>query len=228
MDKTQYDLCAEVLNRLSREGVLEHVVVIGSWCMLSYKDYFRSVEYYPAVRTRDIDILVPVPPSFRQSVDVERMLRDLDFVISFRGKEGHISFVHRDLSLEFLVPERWRGSDKPYPLPALGTNAQRLRYLDFLLQETIWGRLGDVRVRLPHPARFALHKLIVSTCQRRTAKRENDLRQGVYILERLTAMGRVDAIRAASNHMPSRWRKLVWQVLSEEPTGEVVLRVIVE
>lgn len=226
MEKSQYNLCSEVLRRLSREGVLKHVVLIGSWCMLSYKDYFRNVEYHPAVRTRDIDILVPLPPPFTQTVDVETMLRDLDFVIGFRGKHGCISFTHRDLLLEFLVPERGRGSNKPYPLPALGANAQRLRYLDLLLQETIWGRLGGIRVRLPHPARFALHKLIISMRRKTKEKRENDRRQGVYVFQRLMAMDQEKLIETVFDSMPMSWRKLVRQALFKVPMSGTILQVI--
>lgn len=226
MAGTQYDLCAEVLNRLNREGVLEHVVIIGSWCMFCYEDYFRGVEYHAAIRTRDLDILVPLPSPLKRRVDVESMLRDLDFVIGFRGRQGYISFVHPDLSLEFLVPQRGRGSDKPYPLPALGANAQPLRYLDFLLADTIRGRLRDVGVGLPHPARFALHKLIVSTYRKKPVKRENDLRQGAYVLDRLIAMDRGNEIRSTFNSMPAGWRRLVPRALSATTAGEAILNVI--
>ena len=226
MDQSQYELCSEVLRRLEREGVLRHVVIIGSWCMLSYGEYFRDVEYHAAVRTRDLDILVPVPARFTRTVDVQVLLRDLDFVTGFRGEHGCIVFTHPDLSLEFLVPEQGRGSDKPYPLPALGANAQRLRYLGFLLEKTILGRLGGVRVRLPHPARFAVHKLIVSTRRQQKVKRENDRNQGVYVLERLLAMRQDELIRTVFRDMPAHWGDLACRALSEAPRGEAILRVM--
>lgn len=226
MDQSQYELCSEVLRRLDREGVLQHVVIIGSWCMLSYGDYFRDVEYHPAIRTSDLDILVPVPARFTRTVDVESLLRDLDFVMGFRGEHGCIVFTHRDLSLEFLVPEQGRGSIKPYPLPALGANAQRLRYLNFLLEDILWGRLGGVRVRLPHPARYALHKLIVSTRRQKTVKRENDRNQGAYVLERLMAMHQDELIRTTFRNMPAKWGRLARRALSEAPRGEAILPVI--
>ena len=41
MDNAQYNLCCEVLRRLHREKVLNHMVLIGSWCLLAYADYFK-------------------------------------------------------------------------------------------------------------------------------------------------------------------------------------------
>ena len=60
MEKT-YGLCLEVLKRIQKAGVLSEIIVIGSWCIYFYKDYFSDVEYTSSIRTRDIDFLVPVP-----------------------------------------------------------------------------------------------------------------------------------------------------------------------
>jgi len=172
--KSQYDVCAGVLKRLHKEGVLAHFVLIGSWCVLFYEDFFRLKSYAPSIRTRDIDILIPVPPQIPVHVDLPAMLKDMDFVMELKGSKGYMQFLHPDLLLEFLVPERGRGSDRPYPVSALAVNAQPLRYLDLLLREIITLKFEGVPVRVPHPANFAIHKLIVST--RRKAKAEQSSR----------------------------------------------------
>jgi hypothetical protein len=46
--------------------------------------------------------------------------------------------------------------------PSLGINAQPLRYLDLLLQDTIAVDFQGIELCLPHPIRFALHKLIIA------------------------------------------------------------------
>jgi hypothetical protein len=38
----QFELCCEVPRRLDCEGVLKHVVLIGSWCLLAYEDFFTD------------------------------------------------------------------------------------------------------------------------------------------------------------------------------------------
>jgi len=102
--KSQYEVCVGVLRRLRKEGVLEHVVLIGSWCVLFHEDFFRLDGYYPTIRTRDIDILVPVPPRIPVKVDLPSILREMDFVMELKGSRGFMQFLHPDLLLEFLVP----------------------------------------------------------------------------------------------------------------------------
>ena len=132
MEKKQYEICIEVLKKLGQKKVLEYIILIGSWCIYFYKYYFENSDYNSFIRTRDIDFLVPIPFKLKEKVDVKETLEDLGFVIDFRGSKGYIRLIHPDLFVEFLVPERGRGLDKPYPLPQLGLNAQALRFLDFL------------------------------------------------------------------------------------------------
>ena len=70
MEKSQYELCLEVLRRLDRAGVLKNIVLVGSWCTLFYKDYFADVGYLAALRTRDMDLLIPHPAALRAKTDV--------------------------------------------------------------------------------------------------------------------------------------------------------------
>ena len=65
-----------------------------------------------------------------------------------------------ELIIELLVPEKGRGTDKPFLLPMLGFNAQPLRFLDLLSQNTITIDADGTPVTLPHPVNFAIHKLI--------------------------------------------------------------------
>jgi hypothetical protein len=78
-------------------------------------------------------------------------------------------------------------------MPALGgASAQPLRYLDFLIHEPVWSVIlhrGGVPVRVPQPARYAVHKLIVSTLRpdRSRAKSDKDLIQASTLIEALSA-----------------------------------------
>ncbi len=127
MEKKQSDLYRDVLRRLDTEGVLSHVLLIGSWCGQLYRNYFKTEHYTPTIRTRDIDFLVPLPPQFDKKVDLQEIFQALGFNIVFKGRGGYITFEHPDLIIEFVVPERGRGSEEPYPLPNLGINALRDR-----------------------------------------------------------------------------------------------------
>jgi hypothetical protein len=222
----QFKLCNEVLRRLDSEGVLSHVVLIGSWCLIAYEELFVETDYQAAIRTRDVDLLIPLPFQLDHTVDIEALLKDLDFVISHRGREGYMQFVHEDLMLEFIVPERGRGSDKAFAVQALGVNAQPLRFMDFLASNTTRLQFGDVTATVPLPAHFALIKLIVSVRRAKPVKRENDQRQALSVLRALVKLGKDKDIRCAFDSMPKTWQKTVRKVISELPLAEELVRIL--
>ena len=215
MEKSQYELCLEVLGRLDRSGVLKNIVLVGSWCTLFYKDYFSDVDYRPVLKTRDMDLLVPQPAAIRVKTDVAELLKDLGFVVGFTGTEGYIRLEHPELIVEFLVPEKGRGTDKPYALPQLGLNAQSLRFLDFLAQNTMTVTAEGITVTLPHPVNFALHKLVVTGRRRIPEKQTKDKQAAVGILNALIKKGQGSMIRETFEEMPRRWQGMIKKQLAE-------------
>ncbi len=187
MEKSQYDLCVEVLRRLDSAGVLKHIVLVGSWCTLFYKSYFGHTRYAPVLKTRDIDLLVPHPSAINVKTNVAELLKDLGFVVGFNVPQGYIRLEHPGLIIEFLTVEKGRPSDKPYPLPKLGLNAQPLRFLEMLASNTITAKVEDLSVTLPHPANFALHKLLIS--QRRPSPQKAEKDRDAAVLGELACEG---------------------------------------
>ena len=220
MAKSQYEVIVGVLRKLLKAGVLDHVVLIGSWCMLFYKDFFRIDTYTPSIRTRDIDILIPIPHRVPVKVDLPSLLQDLGFVLEFKGRGGYMQFMHPDLMLEFLVPERGRDSDKPYLVPKLGVNAQPLRYLDLLLRNAIRLTFEGVPIHVPHPANFAIHKLIISG-RRTGAKAQQDQAQAIAVLVALKEIGKLESARQVLDSIPVTWRRAAMKAARE--TGEAEL-----
>ena len=134
MEKKQYKLCLEILRRFDKAKILEHLVLIGSWAVFFYKDYFASDASFnhATIKTRDMDFLICSPHRIKERVDIQSLLEDLGFLPSFSGGKGYMKLTHPDLIIEFLVPDKGKGLDKPYPVPRLGINAQTLRFLDLL------------------------------------------------------------------------------------------------
>ena len=222
MEKNQYDLCIEVLKRLEKAGVLKDVILIGSWCIPFYKDYFGSVRYPATIKTRDVDFLVPTPSKTKARTDIPKLLKDLGFIVGFKGSEGYIQLEHSDLIIEFLVPEKGRGLDKPYQLPQFGLNAQALRFLDLLIQDTIKVKIEGIEINLPHPANFALHKLIIF--QRRTKEEKiiKDRNAAIAILRALITKGETATIKHIFNSMIPKWQKKVLKGLEEAKEKEII------
>ncbi|MFH1283789.1 MAG: GSU2403 family nucleotidyltransferase fold protein [bacterium] len=222
MEKNQYDLCIEVLKRLEKAGVLKDVILIGSWCMPFYKDYFGGTKYSATIKTRDVDFLVPTPSKTKMKVDIPKLLKDLGFIVGFKGSEGYIQLEHADLIIEFLVSEKGRGLDKPYRLPQFGLNAQALRFLDLLIQDTIKVKIEGIEVNLPHPVNFALHKLIIFQRRTKEEKIVKDRKAAVEIFKALMNKGESTSIKKVFNSMPQKWQKKVIKGLEESKEKEIL------
>ncbi|MBI4436524.1 MAG: hypothetical protein HY590_03810 [Candidatus Omnitrophica bacterium] len=224
MEKKQYELCLEILRRFHKTGILNHFILIGSWCAVFYEDYFGSAPYLDqtTLKTRDIDFLVNTPSHIKQKVDIPDLLKDLGFITTFHGTQGYIKLDHPDLTLEFLVPERGRGIEKPYSLPQLGLNAVALRFLEFLSDNTIKVKVEDFSLTLPHPVHFALHKLIIF--QRRTKKDKaiKDRSIAIDILEALIKRGEVNLIQKAFKSVSVKWQTKIVKGLQEAEEKEIL------
>ena len=223
MEKKQYELCLEILKRFHKARILNDFVLIGSWCVFFYKDYFSSVSYiiHATLKTIDMDFLISKPDKIKQTIDIPALLKDLGFVTGFRGPRGYIKLDHPDLIVEFLVPARGKGSDKPYSVPKLGINAEALRFLDFLSENTIRVKVEDFYLNLPHPANFALHKLIVSQRRDKEDKAIKDRNIAIEILRALINKEEENIIEKVFKSLPGKWQKKVIRGLEEINEKEI-------
>ena len=224
MEKKQSDLCLEILKRFHKAGILGNLILIGSWCLYFYKDYFSDVPYINTItlKTRDIDFLISNPSKIKGEADIPEILNDLGFVVQFKGSQGYIKLDHPDLILEFLVPERGRGIDKPYRLPNLGINAVALRFLDFLSDNTIKVKVENFYLTLPHPANFALHKLIIFQRRTKEEKAAKDRYAAIEILKALINRKETNIIRSVFNSIPQKWQKKIIKGLEEAKEDEIL------
>ena len=225
MEKKKYDLCLEVLRRMKKEGILDKIMLVGSWCIVLYEDYFKGKSILPVIRTRDLEFLFPVPLDLDRKTDLYDLLKDLGFVLDYKGEQGYIIFQHPDLILEFLVPARGKESDKPFPLVQLGINAQALRFMDALARNPIQILFNDVTVTLPHPVDFALHKLLIAGRRKERTKAEKDRAQAIALLIALNDSGEIGTIRTVYDAMPKSWGKTIKRellALGEEQLIELI------
>ena len=222
MEKKQYDLCIEVLRRFDKAGILKHVILIGSWCMPFYSDYFKDASYGLSLRTRDLDFLVPIPAQLKNKVDLAHLLEDLGFIYEFVG-EGYTKLVHPELAIEFLVPERGRGSDKPFSLSAIGINAQQLRYLDLLSRHVIHVNKEGLKVALPHPALFAFHKLIIASLRKEKSKSDKDTQEAIRTLKELLSKDGSGVVYRYFQVLLPTWRKKVLKKIEEIGEKEILV-----
>ena len=220
MENKQFNLCLEILHRFNKAGILDDLILIGSWCLYFYKHYYFKNPSLPylTIKTRDIDFLISKPAHIKKSVNIPNLLQDLGFITEFMGEKGYIKLDHPDLIVEFLVPELGKGKDAPFPLPNLGLNATPLRFLTFLSQNVIKIEAEGLTLNLPHPANFALHKLIIFQRRVKQEKAERDKRAAIELLNILISRKESANIQAAFISIPIKWRKKI--ILGLNKAGE--------
>jgi hypothetical protein len=212
-ENTQSETVLEVLSRFQKAGVLQRLILIGSWCLHFYRYGVCGLEGLRMSRTTDIDFLVPRPFRSGQKADIPAILQELGFVSTFHGQSGLAVYDHPELRLEFLIPELGKGSSGPVTIRDFHIKAQEIRYLNFLADHPIKIEYQGLIVTVPEPAIFALHKLIVSSRRKKPEKREKDLVAAVGILEFLFKDPKEKArVGEVLSGIPSKWRKTILTV----------------
>jgi len=215
--KRKSNLFLNTLNVLEKAGVLEDIILIGSWCHYFYRVYFSNAQEIPLLRTLDIDFLIPNPPKIHKDVNIPEILETLDFVSSHDYLTGYTKYVHPELELEFLIADLGRGKgNKPYEIPKLHINAQGLRFLNLLQSHTIKIEYENVNVIVPEPAAYVLHKFIIQERRLNKEKQKRDLLSakeiGEFLLQNKTQQKKITEI---FNSLPAKWQKLVLRNLKD-------------
>jgi hypothetical protein len=146
------------------------------------------------------------------NIDLPVLLKDLGFVVDFSPK-GAFRLVHPELIIDFVVPETGKGDDNPFPIPQLGLNAQKLRFLEILFMNPLKIEVDDFALTLPHPAAFALQKLIISWRRPKEERRLKERQEGIRLLNSLITKGEIDRVINIFNTFPRRWKSSIIRAL---------------
>jgi len=223
----------KVLKALAEAGIFRlRGVLVGTVAYQTYPAMLGVRLPHAALQTGDVDIaqftsmsvavedstppilsvLQGVDPTFREVPHMSDNRR----VATYAAKGG--------LRVDFLTPIEGADTDKPQRLPAYQTDAQPLRFLDFLIHEpeaavVLYG--PGIHVLVPAPERYAIHKLIISHRRHTTtaAKRGKDLKQAEALLAALMEKRPYElklTWREAYNRGQT-WRRLLTQAMCELP-----------
>lgn len=168
-----------------------------------------------SLRTDDLDLAaISLLADSGAGADAPNALARLEMgflpVPSLDSRHPSTSFKVRGeaLRVDFLTPGR---GSAPVPLPRLGTSAQPLPYLDYLIEGPERAAAldgGGFLVNVPFPARFALHKVLVAPERPpfQQSKAGKDLAQAAQLVETLAA-SRPGDLRLAHDALRERgWR----------------------
>jgi hypothetical protein len=214
----------EVIAALAKAGVFRlRGILVGTVAYQTYSAMLGVRLSGGALQTGDIDIAQfknvsvavgdSTPPVLDVLKEVDKTFRAVPHTVDGRRVTSYAA--KGGLRVDFLTPNEGGETGKPQPLPALRTDAQPLRFLDFLIHDpepAVILHGAGIYVQVPAPARYAIHKLIVS--RRRPegqAKRDKDLLQAEALFEAL-ADKRPHELKSAWQEAYERgptWRQLL-------------------
>jgi hypothetical protein len=191
---------ARVFELLERAGVfLAGGVLVGSHAFAIYGDMMGVRWQSETTRTQDIDLasdrnfVIGLPDrkiNLRQAI-VDSELGFIEVpTLDRKSPSTRFRIRGQPLSVDILTPMVGRTSSKPVHIASLDVYAEPVRFLDYLLIDAqpaaIVAKAG-ILVNVPAPARFALHKLVLSV--RRVAafqsKASKDLIQAEQLIQLL-------------------------------------------
>lgn len=182
--------------------------LIGSWCFKLYQKYLGAKDF--PLRTIDIDFLIPTPYHGQEHTDFIERLEKLGFSRDFK-RDGSLYLWNAELKIEFITPEKGRGTDGAIKIKKLGINAIPLRFVGMLLDNPITIVEDSLTIRVPNPANFCLHKLIIASRWRKIDKSIKDLQQAIctsVIVDKREVKKLFDAL-------PKKWRQAITKMLEK-------------
>jgi hypothetical protein len=232
-----------IVAALAREGVFRlRSVLIGTVAYQSYPAILGTKLSNSLLQTSDVDIAQftsvsvavedQTPPMLEVLRSVDKTFREIPHSAGNRYTTSYIG--KGNLRVDFVTPNEGPDTDRPQSLPALKTDAQPLRYLDFLIHEPIRAVMlhgSGILVYVPVPERFAVHKLILALERPPgVARRDKDIAQAGALIVAL-AEKRSEDLRVAWEEAYERgpqWKKLLlggMKLLSAE-ARDLLLRAV--
>jgi hypothetical protein len=188
----------KVLDAVSHAGLFARgAVLVGTGAYQCYPPLVGTVLPSAALMTQDADLATAdlALSADGEEETMEAILRRADptftAVPGLDGRSPPSRFRSRSgFIVDLLTPRLRRNDDDPMPLPRLAAGAVPLQHLAWLITDPVDAVAlhgAGVPVRVPQPARYAVHKLILA--QKRdaggAAKRRKDLVQARALCEAL-------------------------------------------
>lgn len=219
-----------VIAALAKAGVFRlRAVLVGTAAYQTYAAMLGVRLAAGTLQTGDVDIAQfknvsvaiedKTPPVLDVLKDVDKSFRAIPHIVDGRRVTSYSA--KGGLRVDFLTPNEGGETGQPQALPALQTDAQPLRFLDYLIHDpepAVILHNAGIYVYVPAPARYAVHKLIVS--RRRpegAAKRDKDVQQSEALL-RVLAAKRPQDLENAWHEAYGRgpiWRRLLAEGLGQ-------------
>jgi len=202
-------LITEILKVFEKNNLFEEgVELIGSWCFYLYQLKLGAPSF--PLRTQDIDFLIPNPFTGKEHKDFIKQLEDLGFQSEFK-RNGSLFLWNAELKIEFITPEKGRGTDKAIRIKKLGLSAIPLRFVNLLLCDPIYITDNGTKIAVPNPSNYCLHKLVIAHRRRTPEKKLKDLQQAICTY----SIADMPYLKKQFTDFPKKWKQAVLQILEK-------------
>ncbi|MCA3557863.1 MAG: hypothetical protein IOC71_06425 [Rhodobacter sp.] len=231
-----------VLNMLAKTGLFRTGgTIVGTCAFRLYEgELGLPLGSLSAAGTDDADMVrferLSLALDDRVDASLPESFRDLEFA-PVPGPDGVTVWKCRQTRsgavIDFLTPSI-RGGEGIRDLPALGTSARSLDFLDYLIADPVKAAVAyrsGVLVQVPRPERYAIHKLGVADRRQggpAAAKARKDRAQAAFLIAAL-ARDRPEALRLAYEAAIGngvRWRDRIAASLKRMPQTFSVLEAL--
>ena len=203
------NLISKILKVFEQNDLFEEgVELIGSWCFYLYQQKLGAPSF--PLRTQDIDFLIPNPFKGKEHKDFIQQLEALGFQSEFK-RNGSLYLWSAELKIEFITPEKGRGSENAIRFKKLGLSAIPLRFVNLLLHDPIYITEAKTKIAVPNPVNYCLHKLIIANRRRTPDKKMKDLQQAICTY----SIADKSYLKKQFDGFPKKWKQAALGILQK-------------
>ena len=178
MTKEQESAFWNTIKAFKELGILQNIMIIGSWAEYLYTDLFRT-DFYPNLRTRDVDFFyrnINIP---KEKIPLIQKLKEIGYV--YDEVDGISRFYKEDfLEIEFLTRVLGAGTEGKIRIEPLGITSEGLRVINILSDFacTVEKILDDeikYEIMVPEPAVYVIQKILTNPTRQPEEKKIKDI-----------------------------------------------------
>ena len=174
----------DTISAFHDEGLLPHVMLIGSWAEYIYQHHLA--DFQANLRTRDVDFLYPnLYRPKNQRIEIVKSLENKGFMYMVDRLSGVGKFIKEDyLVLEFITLALGKG-EPVNTIPSLNIKAEGMREVNMLAQFPVDIECNGFVITVPEPEAYILQKLSAYPTRKPEYKKEKDIQAVRELLQHI-------------------------------------------
>lgn len=201
-----------ILKILDKNGILQHSILIGSWCLHFYEMIFEN--FKQSLTTSDIDFYVDNPKKVTKTGNIFLDFEENDYLSRHDSMTGKTTFYSlQGFEIEFLTKLN-REMSSTVMIGNTGIKAESLTYVDIFSSNYIEVMYQGMNVKVASPSAYILQKLLISK-RRKIEKAKKDIMTVSMVLEQVKSRPLFYSdLRRLYDSLPKKWKKEIDSICS--------------